>query len=686
MRSLAGDFFTQDGTGETIVAGTSIDTKALAGAASLSTTAITAGAEYAITGRTTVNLASLNFKYQADGRESTSSTGLLELRLGGAGTSLHLGTGGYRADLGTIAKTIGGRSDVLGVARAKLTGEGSHALGVLNTSNYLAIGGMRQLSQEIWGRKVAVAFEDLGEDYGYYHHSENSNRIVINRRSNTNDREDVAVLAAGAAHEGQHRYDRTFHGATSEYSAHRSGRAVYLNLMHGLGLKGNDRLMQSITAGLMSEQSKQTNTGPVDHWKLTADGGLAFDGDGWLKTADGKYIRDRDGNKIGAQGVEAGLIAIMQLSGVDMTSNQAANMLAAAGFRHNGDENDPSTWMWNTTGADGEFANIGMILNAKSLAGTSFSQQGQSVQNGLFNRLLDYNSGWQNLVETNPAVVARFNHEASTEGFASGEELFKTLNMFVNVNDDYWSRGGYASILEGLTTTTVGGVAGVMTQGGLAAAMAGAEADMGPDAMAALVNGRASSFVPRFQRDKSAGLFLSEHALGSAIDIGYSSGDDLEYYRRNNAKHALEFELFDAATANLEGWPARGTMDAGQLQQTARLLGEVATLGVTGFVKRFEAASRSIGSRAPSYLQDWIDDRASLAALGRSAIDKDENSTENRYIRPTNLVKNIDDSVQTPSPIFVPNARHIDVFERYGLRPLVGRNVIDTIHLTWDRF
>ena len=102
------------------VGAATIDTKALAGAASLSTTAIT--------GRTTLNLAALNFKYQVDGHESTSSTGLLELRLGGAGTSLHLGTGGYRADVGTIAKTIGGRSDVLGVTRAKLAGEGSHAL------------------------------------------------------------------------------------------------------------------------------------------------------------------------------------------------------------------------------------------------------------------------------------------------------------------------------------------------------------------------------------------------------------------------------------------------------------------------------------------------------------------------------------------------------------------------------
>ena len=372
--SLTHDFFTQDGTGETIVAGTSIDTKALAGAASLSTTAITAGAEYAITGRTTLNLAALNFKYKANKREWTSSTGLLELRIGGAGTSLHLGTGGHRADVGTIAKTIGGRSDVLGVTRAKLAGEGSHALGVLNTSNYLAIGGMRQLSQNIWGRKVDVAFEDLGEDYGYYNHTADPNRIVINRRYNTNDREDVAVLAAGAAHEGQHRYDRTFHGATSEYSAHRSGAAVYLNLMHGLGLKGNGRLMQSITAGLMSEQSKQRNTGPVDHWRLTADGGLEFTGEGWLQNEEGLYL-NTDGTTstepipgltIGAEGIETGLLNILNDGGTsgrsydgftDRQKQAAQGLMTGAGLGYvlRGDRSDTlANRYWNRNAVDGQ--------------------------------------------------------------------------------------------------------------------------------------------------------------------------------------------------------------------------------------------------------------------------------------------------------------------------------------------
>ena len=342
-----------------------------------------------------MNLAALNFKYQAGGRESTSSTGLLELRLGGAGTSLHLGTGGYRADLGTIAKTIGGRSDVLGVARAKLTGEGSHALGVLNTSNYLAIGGMRQLSQEIWGRKVAVAFEDLGEDYGYYHHSGDPNRIVINRRSNTNDREDVAVLAAGAAHEGQHRYDRTFHGRTNEYSAHRSGGAVYLNLMHGLGLKGNDRLMQSITAGLMSEQSKQTNTGPVDHWKLTADGGVAFTDEGWLQNEEGLYM-NTDGTTstepipgltIGSEGIETGLLRILtgrndeEYSGFGATEIDAAQHLmmdAGLACEVRGGADVPANRYWDGNPViDPNDPNARpQTIGARMIYGSSFGEKG----------------------------------------------------------------------------------------------------------------------------------------------------------------------------------------------------------------------------------------------------------------------------------------------------------------------
>ena len=60
-----------------------------------------------------MNLAPLNFNHQAGRHQWTSRSGLLELRLDGAETSLHLGTGGSRGDMSTIAKTIGGLGDVL---------------------------------------------------------------------------------------------------------------------------------------------------------------------------------------------------------------------------------------------------------------------------------------------------------------------------------------------------------------------------------------------------------------------------------------------------------------------------------------------------------------------------------------------------------------------------------------------
>ena len=108
----------------------------------------------------------------------------------------------------------------------------------------------------------------------------------------------------------------------------------------------------------------------------------------------------------------------------------------------------------------------------------------------------------------------------------------------------------------------------------------------------------------------------------------------------------------------------------------------MATLGVKGFVKRFEAVSRSIGSGAPSYLQDWIDDRAGLAGMLTSALQAKRDPKFDYAYTPAQIAK----SVQTPSPIFVPGQWHIDVFANYGLTPLVGRNVIDTIHLTWENF
>ena len=71
----------------------------------------------------------------------------------------------------------------------------------------------------------------------------------------------------------------------------------------------------------------------VDHWRLTADGGLEFTGQGFLQNEDGDYITedntivpaeefdpDNPGNVVGAKGIETGLLNILNDGG---TSGQS---------------------------------------------------------------------------------------------------------------------------------------------------------------------------------------------------------------------------------------------------------------------------------------------------------------------------------------------------------------------------
>ena len=192
--------------------------------------------------------------------------------------------------------------------------------------------GNHELAAALWGGKTELSFEDLGDNYGKYNHETDAGTIIVNQRYNTNDAEDVAVGAAIASHEAQHLYDRMNGGETTEYNAHVAGGTTYLRLMDQLGLEGNDRMMQSIVAALMSEQSKQANVGATDHWRMTADGGLEFTGEGWLRTADDQFYINSDGSRtpvsegpipgltIGAEGIETGLLNILNDGG---TSGQS---------------------------------------------------------------------------------------------------------------------------------------------------------------------------------------------------------------------------------------------------------------------------------------------------------------------------------------------------------------------------
>ena len=231
MNTLAGNFFTTDGTGVGLD-GNVFNTQALQGAASLTSSLAGAATEYAFSGQAKLNVLDLSIF----GQQGLSG-GILELGIGDGGSLFEIGQGGYKADIGTIATTMGGLRDVLKVSDAKFAGGGSNQLADLNLVNYSAIAGNLGLASDIWNDVIQTRYEDLDDGhYGYYNHGQDPTTIVLNDDLKANDRDTAAMLAAAGAHEGTHLYERMFTGSTTEASAHRAGRAVYTNLVQGAGV------------------------------------------------------------------------------------------------------------------------------------------------------------------------------------------------------------------------------------------------------------------------------------------------------------------------------------------------------------------------------------------------------------------------------------------------------------------
>ena len=117
---------------------------------------------------------------------------------------------------------------------------------------------------------------------------------------------------------------------------------------------------------------------PVDYWKLTADGGLEFTKDGWLKTEDEQFYINSDGSRtpvsegpipgltIGSEGIETGLLNILNDGGTSGQSydsftdgqKQAAQGLmtgAGLGYVLRGDGTDTlANRYWDRNAVDGQ--------------------------------------------------------------------------------------------------------------------------------------------------------------------------------------------------------------------------------------------------------------------------------------------------------------------------------------------
>jgi hypothetical protein len=95
----------------------------------------------------------------------------------------------------------------------------------------------------------------------------------------------------------------------------------------------------------------------ADFWRLTANGGLEYDGSGWLRGVDGEYMLDDNGNKVGAETIEAGLIKILALDPAKAEDvKKVQDMMVAAGLKYRikegGDAEDRNSWYWDGSVAE----------------------------------------------------------------------------------------------------------------------------------------------------------------------------------------------------------------------------------------------------------------------------------------------------------------------------------------------
>jgi murein DD-endopeptidase MepM/ murein hydrolase activator NlpD len=150
----------------------------------------------------------------------------------------------------------------------------------------------------------------------------------------------------------------------------------------------------------------------ADYWKLLSNGNLEYDGKGWLVDENGKYIRDKDGNRIGANGVEGGLLNILGVDAADKNAvERVRQMMADAGIQHTDGENSDD-WQWRGLGT----------VNGKTVDLTQLNKDGGKTIG--FSALLA--GGYGNTVST---AVFMNGFDKSTDAFVFGNTSAKRDEM-----------------------------------------------------------------------------------------------------------------------------------------------------------------------------------------------------------------------------------------------------------------
>jgi murein DD-endopeptidase MepM/ murein hydrolase activator NlpD len=282
---------------------------------------------YGMTGSASFNV----LRYSEQFGNELYSTGLLELRVGDQGLSARLGAGGVDASLGAISSTLRGMVNwgVSGGSEiAARRDDVKNAATALRAQWGYGDGEAKELLLSILGGSIRLARGD-GESAADAETitGQNGIRIALNRYQDEMSLGEQLLMGIVLQHEAYR--DGAVSGdnlleTREAVSAHT--KMALLMLLGGENPAFDDELARDMLAylnaggdaGRFNAYVDMTYDSSGDYWKLTKDGRLINDGQGYLKDENGMYI-NLDGSRswtvteqtIGAGGIETGLLNIL---------------------------------------------------------------------------------------------------------------------------------------------------------------------------------------------------------------------------------------------------------------------------------------------------------------------------------------------------------------------------------------
>ncbi|MDR0430134.1 MAG: hypothetical protein LBH58_06615 [Tannerellaceae bacterium] len=144
------------------------------------------------------------------------------------------------------------------------------------------------------------------------------------------------------SHEGTHAGGNRIEGF-----AHLQGNDTYNTINEMFGLQGDAEFSGQMINAILNPESWKENTGEVDNWIRTAEGGYKYDGVATLKDEEGNVIKSLKDMGLGKESqIEGALLAILSVDKNDSEKVAAVrHMMEASGLIHSYSEN-PDDWYW----------------------------------------------------------------------------------------------------------------------------------------------------------------------------------------------------------------------------------------------------------------------------------------------------------------------------------------------------